>query len=153
MIKFNFSPQKSTPFLLNISAQAAQSKIYKNKAWLLSSRQDGGGTGGQASRNWGTQNVKKWWIPWICSVYLQCTQVLWFYEQLLSKPIGFSVMLRFFFRPHHGRKHNNQSDDEHVDGSVSSKTSVEGASECSVADFLRKEATSNNDFRCFDYFP
>lgn len=37
---------KSTPFLLKISAQAAQSKIYENKAWLLSSRQDGGGTGG-----------------------------------------------------------------------------------------------------------
>lgn len=59
---------------------------------------------------------------------------------------GFALYTFSARRPHHGRKHNNQSDDEHVDGSVSSKTSVEGASECSVADFLRKEATSNNDF-------
>ena len=58
-----------------------------------------------------------------------------------------------FFRPHNGRKHSNQSDDEYVDGGLSSKTSGEGASECSVADFLRKEATSNSDFRCFGYFP
>ncbi|KAK2571655.1 Protein Njmu-R1 [Acropora cervicornis] len=59
---------------------------------------------------------------------------------------GFALYTFSARRPHHGRKHNNQSDDEHVDGSVSSKTSLEGASECSVADFLRKEATSNNDF-------
>ena len=60
IIKFNFSPQKIGAIFLKISAQAAQTKIYKNKAWLLSSRQDGGGTDrGQATKNWGTQNVKK----------------------------------------------------------------------------------------------
>ena len=36
----NLFPAKSTPFLLKISAQAAQTKIYNNKAWFLSSCQD-----------------------------------------------------------------------------------------------------------------
>lgn len=48
-------PAKSTPFSLKIGAQAAQAKINTNKAWLLSSHQDGG----SPTRNWGTQNVKK----------------------------------------------------------------------------------------------
>lgn len=48
-----------------------------------------------------------------------------------------------FVRPNNAEMDKNKNGDDHEDGGVSSKSAAVG----SVADFLRKEATSNYDFR------
>lgn len=49
------------------------------------------------------------------------------------------------FRPNSAEVDRNENGEDDEDGGVASKAAV--AAEGSVADFLRKEATSNNDFR------
>ncbi|XP_068673894.1 protein Njmu-R1-like [Montipora foliosa] len=59
---------------------------------------------------------------------------------------GFALYKFKARRPNNGDTQKKQNDDEKVDGGVSSKGASEETGEDSVADFLRKEATTNNDF-------